>query len=104
MDEHKVDFATLDWQSPAPGVRQKVCESPGRLLRLVEFSQEFREPDWCRKGHLGYVLEGEMEIDLAGTKVSYGPGDGICIPPGEAHRHKATVLSQTVRLILVDET
>ncbi|MFH2127243.1 MAG: cupin domain-containing protein [Pseudomonadota bacterium] len=103
MDEHKVDFAALDWQSPAPGVRQKVHEKYGRRLRLVEFSPEFHEPDWCRKGHLGYVLEGELEIDFSGSKVSYGPGDGICIPAGEAHQHKAAVLGQTVRLILVDE-
>lgn len=103
MDEHKVNFAALDWHSPALGVRQKVFASPGRRLRLVEFSREFCEDSWCRKGHLGYVLEGELEIDFAGTKVNYGPGDGICIPPGEAHQHKASVLGQTVRLILVDE-
>ncbi len=103
MDEHKVDFAAMDWQRPAPGMRQKVYESSGQRLRLVEFSQELSEPDWCRKGHLGYVLQGELEIDFSGIKVAYGPGDGICIPLGEAHRHKASVLSRVVRLILVDE-
>lgn len=103
MDEHKVDFAALEWQSPAPGVRQKVHEISGYRLRLVEFSREFREADWCRKGHLGYVLQGELEIDFNGTKVRYGTGDGLCIPAGKAHQHKAAVLGQSVCLILMDE-
>ncbi|MBU1155510.1 MAG: cupin domain-containing protein [Proteobacteria bacterium] len=103
MDEHKVDFAALDWQSPGPGVRQKVHEKDGHRLRLVVFSREFSEGDWCRKGHLGYVLQGELEIDFNGIKVRYGTGDGLCIPAGKAHRHKAAVLGQSVRLILVDE-
>ena len=85
------------------GRARRVHEIDGQRLRLVEFSREFREDDWCRKRHLGYVLEGHLEIDFAGTKVSYGPGDGICIPAGEAHQHKAAVLGQTVRLVLVDE-
>lgn len=103
MDEHKVDFVALDWQSPGPGVRQKVYEKDGQRLRLVEFSREFSEDDWCRKSHLGYVLEGELEINFNGTKVRYNTGDGLCIPAGNAHQHKAVVLGQSVRLILVDE-
>jgi len=103
MDEHKVDFSALAWQSPAPGMRQKIWEAGGKRLRVVEFSQGFVEADWCCRGHLGYVLEGEMEIDFSGDKVGYVAGDGLYIPPGEEHRHKATVLGQRVRLFLVEE-
>jgi quercetin dioxygenase-like cupin family protein len=69
----------------------------------VEFFREFVEPDWYRRGHIGYVLEGEMEIDFSGQRVLFSQGDGIFIPPGEEHKHKATVLTDVVRVILVEE-
>jgi len=103
VDEHKVDFAGLAWLSPAPGMREKVWDIEGKRLRLVEFSSEFVEEDWCRRGHVGCVLAGEMEIDFSGRKERYSTGDGIFILPGEEHRHKARVIGERVRLFLVEE-
>ncbi|MHC4707131.1 MAG: hypothetical protein ACYS8I_08610, partial [Planctomycetota bacterium] len=45
----------------------------GRKLRLVEFSKEFVEPDWCSRGHIGYVLEGQMEVNFDGKVIVFGP-------------------------------
>ncbi len=104
MDQYKVEFGDIPWEAPAPGVRFKRFERLGRQIRLVEFSKGFVEPDWCRRGHIGYVLDGRCEIDFDGHVVQYGPGDGIFIPSGEDHRHKATVLSDTVIVILVEDT
>ena len=47
---------------PAPGVRFKAFKQDRRQLRLVEFTKEFIESDWSTKGHIGFILEGEMEI------------------------------------------
>ena len=49
----KVNFDSLEWQSPLPGARFKSFEGDGRRVRLVEFSRDFVEPDWCTKGHIG---------------------------------------------------
>ena len=103
MESYRVDFDAVAWQSPAEGVRFKAYEQAGRRLRLAEFGKGFIEPDWCTKGHIGYVLEGRFEIDFDGKTVSFGPGDGVFIPPGEEHKHKATVLSDVARLILVED-
>ncbi|MHC4499416.1 MAG: cupin domain-containing protein [Planctomycetota bacterium] len=65
----------------------------GRKLRLVEFSKEFVEPDWCSRGHIGYVLEGQMEVNFDGKVIVFGPGDGIFIPAGEKHRQEGGVLT-----------
>ncbi len=86
-----------------PGVRFKAHEQGGRKLRFVEFSKDFVEPDWCIKGHIGYVLEGEMDIDFDGNIVHFGPGDGLFIPTGEDSKHIAKVLTDVVRLVLVED-
>ena len=101
----KVDFSRLAWESPTENVRFKVYRKEGRKLRLVEFSKEFIEADWCTNGHIGYVLHGQLEIDFdsINTTLSYGPGDGIFIDKGQAARHKVRILTRTATLILVEE-
>ena len=103
MNQYRIDFESIPWETPADGVRFKAYEQDGKRLRLVEFTKDFVEADWCSSGHVGQVLEGRMEIDFDGNVIAFGQGDGIFIPPGEAHKHKARVLSDTVRLVLVEE-
>jgi quercetin dioxygenase-like cupin family protein len=103
MSQYKVEFDSVPWESPAPCVRFKRFEQAGRQVRLVEFSRGFVEPDWCVHGHIGYVLDGRCEIDFDGHVVEYGPGDGIFIPSGERHKHKASVPTATVTVILVED-
>ncbi len=103
MEQYKIDFKSIPWESPADGVRFKAYEQDGKKLRLVEFYKDFVEPDWCSKGHIGLILEGQMEIDFDGDKEVFGPGDGIFIPAGQQHRHKGRVLTVKVTAILVEE-
>ncbi len=103
MEECRVDFDSLEWQSPLPGARFKAYQEDGRRLRLVEFTKDFTEPEWCTKGHIGYVLAGEMAIDLDGRVVHYSAGDGIFISAGEGSKHKVKVLTDVVRLIAVED-
>jgi quercetin dioxygenase-like cupin family protein len=103
MEQCKVDFESMAWETPTPGVKFKAYEQGGRKLRLVEFAKEFVEPDWCRKGHIGYILQGQMEIDFDGKKVVFGAGDGVFIPKGKNHRHRAKVLTDVVKIILVED-
>ena len=98
-----MDFESMEWEAPAEGVRFKAYEQDGRKLRLIEFGREFVEPDWCMKGHIGYILEGQMEIDFDGDKEVFGPGDGVFIPAGEEHKHKGRALTDTVKVILVED-
>ena len=103
MEQYKIDFESMAWERPVDGVRFKAYEQKGKKLRLVEFAKEFVEPDWCKKGHIGYILEGKMEIDFDGKLIVFGPGDGVFIPEGEKHKHKARVLTDTVKVILVED-
>lgn len=100
---YKIDFQSIQWETPAAGVRFKAYEQGGKKLRLVEFSKKFVEPDWCTNGHIGFVLEGQIEINFDGKKEVFGPGDGIFIPVGKKHKHKATVLTDTAKVVLAED-
>jgi quercetin dioxygenase-like cupin family protein len=100
---HRVDFESMRWQSPAPGVRFKECERNGSRLRLTEFTKEFIEPDWCAKGHIGYVLQGVIEVDFRQRQEVFVAGDGLFIPPGNEHGHRARAITNTVTLMLVED-
>jgi len=103
MEQYRIDFESMEWQVPADGVRFKAYEHDGRKLRLVEFSKKFVEPDWCTKGHIGYILEGQMEIDFDGKPILFDTGDGVFIPQGQEHKHKGRVLTDKVKAILVED-
>lgn len=101
MDRTRIDFASLPWNSPAAGVRFKIHKHGNTQLRFVEFTRDFVEADWCARGHMGYVLEGRLEIDFQGTVVEFVAGDGLFIEPGR--KHKAHVVTESALLFLVEE-
>ncbi len=67
MAAYRIDWEQISWERPAPGVRHKLHSEGGRRLRLVEFSKDSTEADWCERGHIGYVLEGELEVEFRGA-------------------------------------
>ena len=101
MSCYKVDFESLPWETPVEGVRHKLFLQGGRRLRLVEYSKAM-PVHWCDKGHMGYVLKGEMEIRFEDEVQTVTQGDGLCIPDGPEHRHQARVLTDTVTAIFVE--
>ena len=104
MALYRVDFEALPWQSSLPGARFKTHREGGRQLRLVEFTAEFSEPGWCERGHAGLVLDGTLEVAFRGRTMSFHEGNGLFIPGGPAHAHRARSLAPVTRLVLVEET
>jgi quercetin dioxygenase-like cupin family protein len=102
MNPYRVDLASAEWTVPLEGVRHKTDVSFGRRLRLIEYTREM-PIHWCSKGHWGYVLEGRFEIEFDGETIVFEPGDGICIPDGEDHRHRGKVLTDVVKVFFVEE-
>ncbi len=102
LEAYRVDFSALDWTSPMPGVRHKMQRRGGRCLRLVEYRSEV-VPHWCVKGHVGMILEGRMEIEFEVGTWIFEAGDGVDIPGGDAHRHRARSLTDVVKAVFVEE-
>jgi hypothetical protein len=103
MEATRIDFSAMPWEQPAPGMRHRCVIRGTKKLRLLEIASEFVELDWCRKGHTGMVLEGELELSLPGGTVRYSAGDGFFVLGGEDERHQAKALTPRVRLMLVEE-
>jgi hypothetical protein len=72
-------------------------------LRLLELSRDLDHPHWCTTGHLGYVLEGEMEVESATGSQVFRAGDGLAIPAGDDEKHRPRTLTERVRMIFVED-
>lgn len=94
-----ISLEQLPWRDLAPGLREKAYETEARRFRLAEFSESFQEPDWCEKGHAGYVLSGAIVVNMNGTEVRFGKGDAVNIPAGLRHKHVATIETATLFLV-----
>ena len=102
MTQYKVTFADVDWASPMPGVRHKIVVDGETKLRLVEYYPEMA-PHWCEVGHFGQILDGRFEIEFAESTQIFVEGDGVMIPAGAEHRHKARALTDVVRAVFVEQ-
>lgn len=50
MNDHLIDFGSMDWESPASGVRYKAYIRVDHKIRLVDFSVVFPKRTGARKG------------------------------------------------------
>ncbi len=97
-----VRFESMEWESPADRFRQKVRELQGGRIRLVEYLRGMEHPEWCTKGHAGYVLEGRLILEFDGGPVELAPGDGLIIPAGTDYRHRPKPATDRVALVLFE--
>jgi quercetin dioxygenase-like cupin family protein len=102
MIHYKIDFDNMVWEQPMDGVKCKKYVAGAKQVRLVEYSREM-PPHWCDKGHYGLILEGEFELEFDGITIVYKAGDGVFIPDGEEHKHRARVLTDSVKVIFVED-
>jgi quercetin dioxygenase-like cupin family protein len=100
--QYKAELDRLKWESPIKGVRHKYFDQEGIRIRLVEYSKEM-SPHWCEKGHYGYLIEGQMEIEYENASIIYKAGDGIHIPEGREHRHRARTLTEKALVFFVEK-
>ena len=100
---YKLAFDSLTWTEPGDGTRFKAYQQDGYQLRLVEFSNNMVHPEWCRRGHMAYVLEGQMELDFDGRTELFEKGDVMFIPDGDEHRHRPKALTERVVFFSVEK-
>ena len=102
MNKYKIDFETIEWESPIPGVRHKIHRSGSKVIRLVEYSRDM-EPHWCDRGHFGHIVAGRFEIEFDDGKQMFEAGDFVFIPSGETHRHRAKSKTDVVTAVFVED-
>jgi quercetin dioxygenase-like cupin family protein len=102
-------FVTTDWSEIAPEEKPgetgmafwRTIEAGNARVRIVEYSAGYRADHWCERGHVIYVLEGELVTELKDGRVftlkpgmSYQVGD-----EEEPHRSKTDI---GAKLFVVD--
>ena len=71
-------------------------------VRLVEYSPGYRADHWCERGHVLYVLEGELETELRDGRtfqLTQGMSYQVSDHGDAAHRSSTTT---GARLFIVD--
>jgi hypothetical protein len=101
---YRIALGDLPWEPAAPHASAKIVPLGSHRLRLLELRRGFVEDDWCGKGHTGYVLEGSLRVDFETGGLTLAAGDGLHIPAGPPHRHKALPLTERARLVLFEDT
>lgn len=99
MSEYKINFDSLDFDDNLTKNRRT---KTFKNFQLTEYSKGLVNIDhWCKKGHVGYVLEGEVmvEFEHPSKLTIYNPGNGILIPKGVKHRIR-TVLSKNAKVLM----
>lgn len=91
MNNKRIDFNSIEWERPSIGVEQKQFLNGNQRIRLLRFSDDFTEENWCLKEHIGYVLDGEMTINFNGHLVHYKKTDGFRINGDEDSKHKVLI-------------
>ena len=103
MSNKKIDFSSVEWEESSPFLRFKAFEQGNKKVRVIEIKKGFDDPEWCETGHIGYVLEGELDIDFSGEIIKYTPGDILFIAAGQEEKHIPIPVSEKVLLLLVEE-
>lgn len=106
--EH-VPFHTTDWSQIAatehPGetgvARWRTIEQGNLRVRIVEYSAGYLADHWCERGHVVFVLSGELITELRdGRQFTLVPGQSYQVADGDgAHRSRSP---QGARLFIVD--
>jgi len=70
-------------------------------IRMVEYSPGYLADHWCQRGHVLYVLEGELVTELeGGGSVTLHPGMSYQVSDGRSSHRSSTTTG--AKLFIVD--
>lgn len=104
-----IPFGTTDW-STVPSTRHqgetgeafwRTRQFADIRVRMVEYSPGYSADHWCSKGHILYVLSGELVTELEdGRTFTLSPGQSYQVADGsEPHRSRTAT---GAKLFIVD--
>ena len=103
-------FTVTDWNSIEPTVHPgetghalwRTFTVGDLRVRMVEYSPGYLADHWCDRGHVLYVLEGELETELRdGRKFTLKPGMSYQVSDHGDASHRSSTRTG-VKLFIVD--
>lgn len=104
MSGYAINFDDHAWEVISPGMRQKSFMLGGNRMRLIELTEELAEIEWCLKAHIGYVLEGQVNMEFEKKTVIVKAGEGLYMSGGEKSKHRSSVDKGGFARLLLFET
>ncbi|MDV7141514.1 cupin domain-containing protein [Tropicimonas sp. TH_r6] len=80
----------LDVPFPEDVVESRAMRTEDALLVFFIFHKDFELPLHAHKAQWGTVLQGRIDLTIAGDTQAYGPGQVYNIPSGVEHGGKIT--------------
>jgi quercetin dioxygenase-like cupin family protein len=95
MKLENIPFQPIDW------LARRTVEAGNVRARVVDYPAGYIADHWCERGHVLYVLEGEVVTELRdGRSFTLKSGHGYVVADGDgAHRSRTTT---GARLFIVD--
>jgi len=91
--EHRGETGTSTW---------RIVERGNLRVRVVDYSAGFKSDHWCARGHVLYVLEGELDLRLKdGREFVLSPGMSFQAEDDESNPHLAWT-DRGARVFIVD--
>ena len=109
MKIQDVPFCTIDWNTVTPTVHPgetgeaywRTFEMGNIRVRMVEYSPGYFADHWCNRGHVLFVMEGELITELDdGRKFTLTPGMSYQVAD-DANPHRSQTATGA-KLFIVD--
>ena len=109
MQLSDIPFGITDWQQLEPTehpgetgmARWRTRQFGAIRVRLVDYSPGYQSDHWCRKGHILFCVQGELETELAdGRLFRLSPGVSYQVAD-DAEPHRSRTASGAT-LFIVD--
>ncbi|MCU0251350.1 MAG: DHCW motif cupin fold protein [Vicinamibacterales bacterium] len=108
MRIENVPFGVTDWsavpKTAHPGetgtAHWQTVETGNIRVRIVEYSPGYLADHWCSRGHVLYVLEGELVTELKdGRSFTLLPGQSYQVADGEEPHRSRTEIGATLFIV-----
>jgi quercetin dioxygenase-like cupin family protein len=101
-DRLLLDLDDCAWSDIGGHAREKRIEKGGGRVRLLELSDGYEHPDWCEKPHLGFVLQGRIDLEFDDERWEIAAGNGLEVGAGSAFRHRPIAAETPALLLLIE--
>ena len=73
---------------PLNGIEAYLSQSPGHQIIFMQFNQDVDLPEHAHAAQVGFVLEGRIDLLIAGESHTYLKGDRYYLQAGVKHSGK----------------
>jgi len=109
MKIENIPFGSTDWSKVEPVEHSgetgiaiwRTCQFGEIRVRIVEYTPGYRADHWCSKGHILYVLEGELTTELKDGRIIQMKAGQSYQVADNAEAHRSTT-STGAKLFIVD--